>query len=260
MVSNSIHKGITKMPILFRLSCYNIDNYPPVFRRISMKNTDYLKHFTFFSGLQEEDLESISNITLERNYKKNMIVFMEGEPGEAFYYIKSGKVKIFRNYEDGKEHILHICGEGDVFGEATLFSNIPYPASASIYEDSTIGIIRNSDLEALIQNNAVFALKFIKVLAIKLVFAQNKIKDLAFNDVFARTASQLLKLSKEYGMESDKGITINIDLSRQELADMVGTTRETVSRAISKFKKEKSITEERDKLILLNIEKLKTWT
>jgi CRP/FNR family transcriptional regulator, cyclic AMP receptor protein len=224
-----------------------------------MKNTDYLKHFAFFSDLPEEDLESISNITLERNYKKNMLIFMEGEPGEAFYYIKSGKVKIFRTYEDGKEHIINICSEGDVFGEATLFSNIPYPASASVYEDSTIGIIKNSQLEALIQNNTELALKIIKVLAKKLIFAQHKIKDLAFNDVFARTASQILKLAKEYGSKTDKGLTINIELSRQELADMVGTTRETVSRAIGKFKKEKSITEDNDKLVILNIEKLKSW-
>lgn len=224
-----------------------------------MKNTEYIKHFTFFSDLQEEDLESISNITIERNYKKNMIVFMEGEPGDAFYYIKSGKVKIFRTYEDGKEHIINIFSDGDVFGEATLFNNISYPASASIYEDSVIGIIRNSDLEALIQKNTELSLKIIKVLAKKLVFAQQKIKDLAFNDVFARTASQILKLAIDYGRKADRGVIIDIELSRQELADMVGTSRETVSRAISKFKKEKSIAEEKDKLILLNPEKLKTW-
>lgn len=224
-----------------------------------MKNTEYIKHFTFFSDLQEEDLESISNITIERNYKKNMIVFMEGEPGDAFYYIKSGKVKIFRTYEDGKEHIINIFSDGDVFGEATLFNNISYPASASIYEDSVIGIIRNSDLEALIQKNTELSLKIIKVLAKKLVFAQQKIKDLAFNDVFARTASQILKLAIDYGRKADRGVIIDIELSRQELADMVGTSRETVSRAISKFKKEKSVAEEKDKLILLNPEKLKTW-
>lgn len=224
-----------------------------------MKNTAFIKHFTFFSDLQEEDLESIANITIERNYKKNMLVFMEGEPGEAFYYIKSGKVKIFRTYEDGKEHIINIFSEGEVFGEATLFSNIPYPASASIYEDSVIGIIKNSELEELVRKNTDLALKIIKVLAKKLVLSQHKIKDLAFNDVFARTASQILKLASDYGQKVDKGIIIDIDLSRQELADMVGTTRETVSRAISKFKKEKSVTEEKDKLILLNPEKLKSW-
>lgn len=224
-----------------------------------MKNTELLKKLTFFSGLLEEDLTQIADISLERNYKKNMIVFMEGEPGDAFYYIKSGKVKVFRTYEDGREHIVHIFGEGDVFGEATLFNNIAYPASAAIYEDAVIGIIKNRDLETLVKNNSELSLKIIKILAKKLLFAQQKIKDLTFNDVFARTASQILKLAEEYGRKTDKGLMIDMEFSRQELADMVGTTRETVSRVISKFKKEKSIAEEKDKIIILNQDKLKGW-
>jgi CRP/FNR family transcriptional regulator, cyclic AMP receptor protein len=224
-----------------------------------MKNTELIKKLTFFSDLQEQDLEKIANISKERNYKKNMIIFMEDEPGEAFYYIKSGKVKIYRTYEDGREHIIHIFGEGDVFGEATLFNNICYPASASIYEDASIGIIKNADLEKLVKENSELSLKLIKLFAKKLIFAQNKIKDLTFNDVFSRTASQLIKLSKEYGVVTEKGTAIKMQLSRQELAEMVGTTRETVSRVISKFKKEKSITENNDNLMILSFEKLEEW-
>jgi CRP/FNR family transcriptional regulator, cyclic AMP receptor protein len=224
-----------------------------------MKNTELIKKLTFFSDLQEQDLEKIANISKERNYKKNMIIFMEDEPGEAFYYIRSGKVKIYRTYEDGREHIIHIFGEGDVFGEATLFNNICYPASASIYEDASIGIIKNADLEKLVKENSELSLKIIKLFAKKLIFAQNKIKDLTFNDVFSRTASQLIKLSKEYGVVTEKGTAIKMQLSRQELAEMVGTTRETVSRVISKFKKEKSITENNDNLMILSFEKLEEW-
>jgi CRP/FNR family transcriptional regulator, cyclic AMP receptor protein len=224
-----------------------------------MKNTELIKKLTFFSELHEDDLEKIANISIERKYKKSMIIFMESEPGEAFYYVKSGKVKIFRTYADGREHIIHIMGEGDVFGEATLFNNMPYPASACVYEDAVIGIIKNVELEALVKNNPELSLKLIKLLTKKLVFAQQKIRELTFNDVFSRTASQILKLSKEYGKKIDMGIIVNIQLTRQELADMVGTTRETVSRAISKFKKEKSISEEDDKLLILNEEKLKSW-
>lgn len=224
-----------------------------------MKNTELIKKLTFFSELQEQDLEKIAAISKERNYKKNMIIFMEDEPGEAFYYIKSGKVKVFRTYEDGREHIIHIFGEGDVFGEATLFNNINYPASASVYEDASIGIIRNSDLETLVKENSELSLKLLKLFARKLIFAQQKIKELTFNDVFSRTASQLLKLSKEYGIKSEKGTAIKMQLSRQELAEMVGTTRETVSRVISKFKKEKSVTESNDNLMILNFEKLQDW-
>ncbi|MCX7710040.1 MAG: Crp/Fnr family transcriptional regulator [Clostridia bacterium] len=224
-----------------------------------METTEYIRHFTFFADLQEEELRRIAGISIERNYKKNMIVFMEGEPGEAFCYIKSGKVKVFRTYEDGKEHIIHILGEGEVFGEATLFSSIPYPASASVYEDAVIGIIKNKDLEKLISETPGLSLSLIKILSRKLIFAQQKIRDLAFNDVFARTATQLLKLASDYGTKSGTGIMIDIQLSRQELADMIGTTRETVSRAISKFKKEKSITEEKDKIIILDEKKLREW-
>jgi len=224
-----------------------------------VKNTEIIKKLTFFSELHENDLEKIAGISIERNYKKNMLLFMEGEPGDAFYYIKSGKVKVYRTYEDGREHILHIFGEGEVFGEATLFSNISYPASASIYEDSVIGIIKNTHLEQLVKENSELALKLIEILTQKLIFAQQKIKDLTYNDVFARTASQIIKLSLEYGIRKEHGVWINIQLSRQELADMIGTTRETVSRAIGKFKKEKSISEENDRIIILNDEKLKSW-
>jgi CRP/FNR family cyclic AMP-dependent transcriptional regulator len=223
------------------------------------KNVQFIKKFSFFSDLQEEDLEQIADISIERMYKKNLIIFMEGDPGDAFYYIKSGKVKVFRTYEDGREHIIHIFGEGEVFGEATLFNNIPYPASASVYEDAVIGVIKNETLEKLLKRNSELALKIIKLLARKLVLCQNKIKDLTFNDVFSRTASQLLKLAKEHGRNEDGGIVIEMQFSRQELADMVGTTRETISRVISKFKKEKSITEKNDRLIILDEKKLTSW-
>lgn len=224
-----------------------------------MKNTDYIKRFSFFSGLQEEDLNKIASIAIERNYKKNMVIFMEGEPGEAFYYIKSGKVKVYNTYADGHEHILYIFSEGDVFGEATLFNNINYPASAIVYEDAVIGMIKNRDLEQLIMENSELSLKIIKILVRKLVFSQQKLKELTFNDVFSRTASQILKLSKDYGRKCDMGTVLDIQLSRQEMAEMIGSTRETVSRVISRFKKEKAIAEDKDKIIIINEEKLKEW-
>ena len=224
-----------------------------------MKDYEMMKKLAFFSGLPDEDLEKIAEITIERSYRKNTIVFMEGEPGDALYYVKSGKVKVFRAYEDGREHIVHILSQGDVFGEATLFSGIDYPASASIYEDSIIGVIRNNDLEKLVIQSPDLSLKIIRLMASKLVQAQYKIRDLTFNDVFSRTASQLLKLAEDHGSKSDMGLIINISLSRQELAEMAGTTRETISRVLSKFRKEKSITEQDDRIVLLNVERLKSW-
>ncbi|MCR4435395.1 MAG: Crp/Fnr family transcriptional regulator [Clostridiales bacterium] len=225
-----------------------------------MKDAEIIKRSSFFFELNEEELQKIADISVERKYKKNMVLFMEGDPGEAFYYIKSGKMKVFRIYEDGKEHILNILGEGDVFGEATLFNGSAYPASAVVYEDAIIGAIKNSDLEKLVKENSELSLKLIKILTRKLLSAQQKVRDMAFNDVFARTASQLIKLSRDFGKKGAAGTEIAIPLSRQELADMVGTTRETMSRVISRFKKEKSIAEEKDRIIILSEDKLKSWT
>lgn len=225
-----------------------------------MKDTELLKRHTLLTDLSDVDLQKIADITLERTCKRNTILFMEGEPGDAFYYVKSGKVKVFRVYEDGKEHIIHILGAGEVFGEVTLFTGVPYPASASIYEDAIIGIIKNSDLERVVRSNPELSLTLIKILAEKLVLSQHKIRNLTFNDVYARIASQILKFSDELGVKTEKGIRVDMDFSRQDLADMVGTTRETASRVISRFKKEKSIIEDNDRITVINKEKLKAWT
>lgn len=224
-----------------------------------MENTQIIKQIPFFSGLPEQDLTNIAQIATERHYPKGAPIFSEGEPGNYFYFVKYGKVKVFRTYEDGKEHIVHILGEGDIFGEASLFNNIDYPASASAYEDSSIGIIRNADMEKLIKENSELSLRLIKLMSRKLIFAQQKIRDLTFNDVFSRTASQIFKLSADYGRKTNRGILVDVSVTRQELADMVGTTRETVSRVISRLKKDKSIDEEHDRLLIINENKLRSW-
>jgi len=224
-----------------------------------MENIDSIKKLPIFSELSEEHLEKIAGLTLTRNYKKDMLIFIEGEPGDAFYFVKRGKVKVYRSYTDGREHIIHILGEGDIFAEVTLFSNIQYPASASAYEDCTIGLIRNSDMEKLITDTPSLALALIKAMSQKLIYAHQKIRDLTFADVFARTAAELVKLSEQHGEKVDKGIKITVEFTRQQLAELVGTTRETISRVISKFKKEKSIVEDGNYIIILNQDKLMDW-
>lgn len=225
-----------------------------------MSTIESISKLSFFNNLSEEYLEKIAALTLTRNYKKDMLIFLEGEPGEAFYFIKKGKVKVYRSYPDGREHIISILGEGDIFAEVTLFSNVPYPASASAYEDCTIGFVRNADMERLITQTPSMALAIIKLMSHKLIFSQQKIRDLTFADVFARTATELIKLSEQYGEKKDNGIWITVEFSRQQLAELVGTTRETISRVISKFKKEKSILEDGNNIIVADIDKLMEWT
>jgi CRP/FNR family transcriptional regulator len=224
-----------------------------------MAKYDYLKQISIFSQLKEEFLQKIDDITIVRNYAKGRIIFVEGEPGEAFYYIKSGLVKISKDSSDGREHTLHILNEGHVFAEVTLFNNTSYPATAEILEEAQIGIIKNSDLEKLIVENPEISLELIKYLNHRLVEAQNKVRNLALYDTFGRTAQALVKLADDYGKKTPEGIVLDLSISRQDLANIVGTTRETVIRVLAAFKKEKSIELDKSSIKIKDIEKVKQW-
>ncbi|SCY67385.1 Crp/Fnr family transcriptional regulator [Alkaliphilus peptidifermentans] len=225
-----------------------------------MKTTsEILKKIPAFSTLSNENLEKIKDITLERNFRKGTIVFMEGDPGEAFYFIKSGKIKVFKTTADGRELIFAILGDGDVFAEVTLFNDMNYPASAEVLEDASIGMISNKALEDLVVKNSNIALGIIKVLSKKLFNSQQKVKELALGDTYMRTAQMIIKLSDEHGVSTEGGIELKLSISRQELANMIGTARETVSRALGQFKKEGSIDISGKKIIVKDINKLKDW-
>lgn len=224
-----------------------------------MARYDYLRQISIFSQLKEDFLEKIDTISILRNYSKGRIIFMEGEPGEAFYYIKSGLVKISKLSSDGREHILHILNEGHVFAEVTLFSSSSYPATAEVLEDAQIGMIKNGDLEKLIVENPEISLELIKYLNKRLIEAQNKVRNLALYDTFGRTAQALVKLAEDYGKKSPEGIELDLNISRQELANIVGTTRETVIRVLAAFKKEKSIELDKSSIIIKNLDKVKQW-
>ncbi|MEG6586554.1 Crp/Fnr family transcriptional regulator [Dendrosporobacter sp. 1207_IL3150] len=219
------------------------------------KGTDiqYLRNIPVFCSLPEEQLLQIHKNTNEKMYRKGTVIFIEGDPGKGFHYVKSGKVKIVRITDDGREHIIKIMGAGEIFAEVLLFNNRPYPATAISVDDSCIGLINNLDLEKLILSNNEMALQLIKALSQRLLYAQQKIKNLALNDVTARTAEVLLRLSSEHGQVKANGqVEVNLELSRQDLASLVGTTRETVTRTLSALKKDKVIDFAGQKVIIID--------
>lgn len=220
---------------------------------------DALKKIPIFSQLREKDLEKILSITVYKEYKKGSIIFMEGFKGTAFYFIKSGKIKIYKTSKDGKELILNIYGKNNVFAEVTIFNDVNYPATAEVIENSVVGIVNNSELEKLIKSNSDLALNLIKVLSKRLYNTQLKLKQIALNDTFSRTAETIIRLSEDHGRDLADGLELRLDLSRQELANMIGTARETVSRILSQFKKEGALDISGKKIVIKDIEKLKSW-
>lgn len=224
-----------------------------------MLELEYLKNIPIFEELAPNDLAAINKVTIERRYKKNMIIFMEGEPGEGFHYIKSGKVKITQMAQDGREHIINILGPGEVFAEVLLFNRGSYPATSVAIEDSVIGIIKNSDLESVVTENSRIALHIIRVMSKKLIHAQMKIRTLALSDTFSRTAQILVRLTQQYGHPVAGGVQIAIDMTRQDLANLVGTTRETMSRVLSSMKKDKVIDFAEQQIIILDENRLEQY-
>ncbi|MDR3566268.1 MAG: Crp/Fnr family transcriptional regulator [Negativicutes bacterium] len=221
----------------------------------------YLKKIPVFADLAEAQLALIAERTIERAYRRGAVIFLEGEPGDGFHYVKSGKVKIVRATDDGREHIVKLLIPGDIFAEVLLFNNRSYPATAIATEDSEIGTIKNVDLEKLVLTNNALALQLIKALSQRLLYAQQKIKNLALSDVLARTAETLLRLGAEHGETRPDGkIAITLEMSRQDLASLVGTTRETVTRTLSSLKKEKIIDFDGQKMILLRPDKLTSYS
>jgi len=221
--------------------------------------SEFLGKIPLFRDLSHEDLQLISDLARVRNYKKNMIIFMEGEPGEALYFIISGKVKISMMTEDGREQILHILQHGDVFAEVVLIDRGPYPATAEVIEAGQIGMLMNDDVENFIRANPDLALKILRLMSKRLRLAQIQVRDLALKDTYGRLASMLLMLAKDHGEQTLAGMKIDLPLSRQELANLIGTTRETVTRILSDFRKFKCIDLEKQAITIINEEKLKTW-
>ncbi|MFO7152017.1 MAG: Crp/Fnr family transcriptional regulator [Bacillota bacterium] len=217
---------------------------------------EVLKKVYLFSELTGEELEKVKKLVNTRECKKGTVIFFEGDPGDALYFVESGKVKVYKSDDEGREYILHIFGEGDVFAETVFLGGNTYPATAEAVEDSVVGFIKNEDLEELIRSNPDLSLKIIKIMASRLRDSQEKIKNLALKDTYDRTACLLHKISLESGRRTPRGIEIELPVTRQELAALVGTSRETVTRILSQMKKEGIIDIDRQKIIVLNEKKL----
>jgi len=225
-----------------------------------MKNTgEILRQVHVFSSLTNEELERLLEIVLLRPYRKGMFIFMEGEPGDALYFVQKGRIKLTKTLADGREHILHFVGEGQIFAEVLMFDDGPFPATAEVMTDSTVGIVRNKDLETFLKGHPDITLKILKIMSRRLRKAQMQIRDLALKDTFGRLVSTLIKLSNEHGKMTPKGIMVELSLSQQELANMIGASRETVSRSLNDLKKSNVLDFTRQHFIIKDMDKLERW-
>lgn len=184
-----------------------------------------------FDGLPEEQLRDLISIGVEKRYKRGGTIFSEGQPALGFYVVLSGRVKIFKLSPDGKEQILHIFGPGEPFGEVPVFEGKRFPAHAVALEDSTASFYPRDAFVGLIKGNPSLALNMLAVLSRRLRTFTALVDNLALKEVPGRLAAHLLYLSdQQQGADQ-----VELDLPKNQLAGMLGTIPETLSRILARM-------------------------
>lgn len=184
-----------------------------------------------FKGMDHAHLTQIRRIAQERNYTNGDAIFWENDPANGFYVILKGKVKIYKTSFDGKEQILHIYGPGHPFGEVPVFSGSRFPANAQALAASRLLFFPRSDFVDLISTNPALALNMLAVLSMRLRQFTVQVENLSLKEVPARLASYLILLSQEQ-KNTDR---VRLPISKGQLASLLGTIPETLSRIFNKM-------------------------
>lgn len=208
-----------------------------------------------FSAATAEHADEIANAKQCNLYKKGQIIFQEGANPYGIYCINTGKVKLSHSGDEGRDQIIRLVKPGDLIGYKALISNEPYTATATVLEDSAVCFIPRDIFLQVLQKDTALSLKMMQILTSELRRAETKITHLAQKPVRERLAETLLTLKETYGLEEDEQ-TINVTLSREEIANLVGTATESAIRLLSEFKKEKVIDLPGKKIRILRLQQL----
>lgn len=197
---------------------------------------DQLASFPLFSSLGIDAQETLAARLTPRPLSRGERLFDEGEPGDALYLVLTGKVKITRTSADGRENLIVLMGPGDMLGELSLFDPGPRTATATGVVDSELASLDHAELSAWLLDQPAGAALLLQVLARRLRLSNEAISDLVFTDVPGRVAKALLDLASRFGRPADDGATwLQHGLTQEELAQLVGASRETVNKALADF-------------------------
>lgn len=219
-----------------------------------------VKKVPFFKLLSEKELGIIDSITSEQTYKKGEYIFFEEEKGDKFYVIKEGQVKLTKMIKNGDEQILNIFSNNDIIAEIIAFDKGNYPASAVTMKKTTLICFDRYKFEKLILEHPEIGLKLLQELSGRLRRAQQNVRDLALKDSSAKVASLLIFLAEKYGDVKRDKIILDISLTQQEMANMIGSSRETVSRVLGRFENDGLIKTSRKKITIYKPEEIKDYT
>lgn len=213
----------------------------------------------FFCGLSDEDKGKLSYNKGHNLFKKGQHIFYEGNYAIGVYCLFKGKVKLTKIGKDGKEQIIRFSKPGDIIGYRSLLSNEPYQATATALEDTYVCVVLKNTFLEMVDKNRSFSKKIISLLGDDLKFAEENLIGLTQKSVQERMAEALVLLVNTYGFKED-GVTINVKLSRSELASLAGTTTETTIRTLAKMANEGYLALHKKEIQVPNFKKLMSGT
>jgi CRP/FNR family transcriptional regulator, cyclic AMP receptor protein len=220
-------------------------------------HTDVLREAPLFAGLDDEAAEALSAAMVENRLARGEVLFREGDKGDRLYVVTEGKIKLGRTSSDGRENLLAILGPGQMFGELSLFDPGPRSATVTAVTDCTMKSLSHDVLGHWLDGRPEVARGLLAQLAGRLRRANDVVADLVFSDVPGRVAKALLDLSSRFGRVADDGVHVHHDLTQEELAQLVGASRETVNKALADFTSRGWLRLEARSVVLLDLERLK---
>lgn len=186
-----------------------------------------------FSMLDKEQIGEVTSLIVRRKYKKGQIIFFEGDVSDKFYIINKGKIKIYKYTKEGKEQILYILSEGDFMGYLSLLKKSTFEFNAEALEDVGVCILTKDNFDTILKKTPEISLKILENLHDRIVSLEDLVQRLSTKDIEARIAGILVSFAKDFGEMQGNEIMIDLPLSREEMANYIGVTRETISRKLT---------------------------
>ena len=217
---------------------------------------DVVRRAPLFKALDDEASSALQAQMSRSRMERGDVLFREGDRGDTLYVIAEGKIKIGRTSPDGRENLVAILGPGEMFGELSLFDPGPRTATATAVTDATVIGLGHHDLQPWLTGRPEVAAQLLGALAQRLRRTNEAMADLVFSDVPGRVAKALLDLATKFGVEAEDGLRVTHDLTQEELAQLVGASRETVNKALADFAGRGFLRLEGRAVVILDVERL----
>jgi CRP/FNR family transcriptional regulator len=197
----------------------------------------YLKNINIFHGMSDAQIRMVERRTVMKEVRRREVLYLPGDAGDRIYLLKRGVVKISAIQEDGREVMLALLRKGEVFGEEAVLEDGPRDHLAEAYEDALVCIITRQDFMDMLRSHPELVFRVTKLLGLRLKTFRTRVEHLLFKGAPQRLAATLLELAREHGIADAQGVLVPLRLSQQDLANLIGVTRESVNLALSDFRR-----------------------